>query len=387
MKVRLTAVTPLHIGGREGALNPLEFVLFEGRCYIVSENKLATSLQQTGKSDIFCNWVTGGSRPSLRDFLRDQTLLSRAFLERVSAYSAPAPPRVDGPVRPFVRDAFNRPFLPGSGIKGAIRTAFFYKLLKGLSPEQRKRLLDDFVSARLQEYRRDPRSQRGLRWFQDRFKQRFAQQLDADFFQQFILREGQQRFDPHTDFFRCLRVTDSAALGPGAARVEEIKIWSARSQDSPKRWSLYAECLPKESAMEFEISVDEEILAEFAKRNPRTRFGLEFAKLAELLRNPLDVWAEMGRDLWEREAQFFSRELRLSGVLPERKNRPQIRVGWGAGLLGTSVDMLLPDTLLQDIRNTLFTERGPAPAPKSRRLVIAGNNRLAPLGWATVEQV
>ena len=95
----------------------------------------------------------------------------------------------------------------------------------------------------------------------------------------------------------------------------------------------------------------------------------------------------MGRDLWEREAQFFSRELRLSGVLPQSKNRPQIRVGWGAGLLGTSVDMLLPDPLLRDIRNTLFTERGPAPAPKSKRLVIAGNNRLAPLGWATVEQV
>ena len=72
MKVRLTAVTPLHIGGREGALNPLEFVLFEGRCYIVSETKLTTALQQTDKIDIFCNWVTGCSRPSLRDFLRDQ---------------------------------------------------------------------------------------------------------------------------------------------------------------------------------------------------------------------------------------------------------------------------------------------------------------------------
>ena len=385
MKVRLTAVTPLHIGGREGALNPLEFVLFEGRCYIVSENKLVTALQQTGKIDIFCNWVTGRSRPSLRDFLRDQTLLNWAFLERVSAYSAPAPPRVDGLVRPFVRDAFNRPFLPGSGLKGAIRTAFFYKLLKGLSPEQRQRLLDDFVSARLEEYRRDPRSQRGVRWFQDRFKQWFAQRLDADFFQKFTLREGQRRFDPGTDFFRCLRVTDSTPVEPGRARIEEIKIYSARSQESPKRWSMYAECLPEKSTVEFEISLDEGILAEFAKRNPKTWFGLEFTALVEMLRSPLGVWAEMGRDLWAREEQFFSRELRLSEVLPGNTNRPQVHVGWGAGLLGTSVDMLLPDTLLQDLRNTLFTERGPAPAPKSRRLVVQGSNKMVPLGWATAE--
>lgn len=387
MTVRLTALTPLHIGGREGALNPLEFVLFEGRCYVISEAKLASTLQQAGTIDLFCNWFIGRSRPALREFLAAQKLLNRPFLDRVSAYSSPAPSRVEGPVRPFVRDAFNRPFVPGSGIKGTIRTAFLYKLLKGLAPEPRKKLLDEFVRDRLEEYRRDPRGQKGFRWFQDRFKQWFAQRLDEDFFQKFTLREGQRRFDPHTDLFRCLRVTDSTSLEPGTARVEEIKIWSARLQESPKRWSLYAECVAEKSTVEFEISLDEGILAEFARRNPQTWFGLEFAALAEMLRNPLGVWAEMGRDLLEREAQFFSRELQLSGVLPENKNRPQVRVGWGAGLLGTSVDMLLPDTLLQDLRNTLFTDRGPAPAPKSRRLVVQGSNRLAPLGWAIVERV
>lgn len=387
MKVRLTALTPLHIGGREGALNPLEFVLFESRCYVISESKLATTLQQAGKIDIFYNWFTEHSKPALREFLAAQKLLNRPFLNRVSAYSASAPSRIDGPLRPFIRDAFNRPFLPGSSIKGALRTAFLYKLLKDLPAEQRKQLLEDFVTSRLEEYRRDPRGQRGFRWFQDRFKQWFAQRLDADFFQKFTLRENQRRFDPHTDLFRCLRVTDSTPLASEAARVEEIKIFSARSQESPKRWSLYAECLPERSTVEFEISFDEGLLQEFAKHNSKTWFGLEFADLAEMLHNPLGVWAEMGRDLWEREARFFSHELKLSGVLPEIGNRPLMRVGWGAGLLGTSVDMLLPDVLLQDLRNTLFTERGATPAPKSRRLVIQGNNRSTVLGWATAEQV
>ena len=384
MKVRLTAFTPLHIGGREGALNPLEFVLFEGYCYIVSEGKLASALQQLGKIDIFYTWFTGRQRPALRDFLREQGLLNPSFLGRIAAYSSPAPSRIDGFVRPFIRDAFNRPFLPGSGIKGAIRTTFFYKLLKDLAPEQRKRLLDDFVRARLDEYRRDPRGQKGFRWFQDRFKQWFAQRLEADFFQKFTVRPGQRRFDPHTDFFRCLRVTDSTSLEPGTATVEEIKIFSARSQESPKRWSLYAECLREKSTVECEVSVNDGILGEFAKHNPKTWFGLDFSTLTELLHNPLDVWSEMGRDLLDRETRFFSHELRLSGILPSNAKEPLVRIGWGAGLLGTSVDMLLPDALLQDLRNTLFTERRGTPAPKSRRLVIQANNKLIPLGWATI---
>jgi CRISPR type III-A-associated RAMP protein Csm5 len=117
------------------------------------------------------------------------------------------------------------------------------------------------------------------------------------FFQKFTSRENQRRFDPHTDFFRCLRVTDSTPLEPGTARVEEIKIFSARSQETPKRWSLYAECLPAKSAVEFEISLDEGILQEFAKRNAQTWFGLAFSTIVELLHNPLAVWAEMGQDL------------------------------------------------------------------------------------------
>lgn len=385
MKVRLTALTPIHIGGREGALNPLEFVLFEGRCYVVSEDKLAAALQEQGKIDAFYTWFTARDRPALRDFLHEQRLLDARFLKRIAAYSSVSPPRIDRYLRPCVRDAFHRPFLPGTGLKGAIRTAFLYKLLKDLRPEQRKKVLDDFVTARLQEYRQDPRGQRGFRWFQDRFKQWFAQRMEADIFQRFTLREHQRQYDPHTDLFRCLRVTDSSPLTAEAARVEEIKIFSARSADSPKRFSLYAECVLAGSVFEWESSVDEMTLAEFRKRNQRTWFGTDFATLEEMLRNPLQVWTEMGQDLWQEESQFFSKEFGFSNVMPENKGRPAVRLGWGAGLLGTSVDMLLPGPLLQDLRNTLFTDRGNTPAPKSRRLVIQDNNRRVPLGWATVE--
>jgi CRISPR-associated protein Csm5 len=387
MQVRLTTLTPLHIGGREGALIPLEFVVFDGRCAIISETKLARALQERQLIDTFTTWFTDRGRPALRDFLHEHGLLSTDFLERITAYSSPCSIRVSQGLRTFVRDAFNRPFLPGSSLKGAIRTAFLYKLLKELPSERRQTLLEDFVTSRLQDYRQDHRGQRGLRWFQERFRQGFAQRFEADIFQTFTLREGQRRYDPHTDLLRCLRVTDSTPVESHLAHVEEIKIFSAHSAESPKRWSLFAECIPGGQMFVCEMTLDESLVSEFSKSNGQTWLGMDFAQLREWLHNPISTWTEMGHDLWERETQFFRRELRLIEGLPNGREQRVARVGWGAGLLGASVDMLLPDHLLRELRNTLFTQRGEAPAPKSRRLVVQSDHRPISLGWVGVEAV
>jgi len=360
-------------------------VVFESRCYVISETKLARALQERDQIDTFYTWFTDRHRPALREFLHENQLLNAGFLERVAAYSSPCSIRITQDLRTFVRDAFNRPFLPGTSLKGAVRTALLYKLLKEHPPARRKALLEDFVAARLQEYRQDPRGQQRLRWFQERFKQWFAQRFEADVFQKFTLREGQRRYDPHTDLLRCLRVTDATPVEPQTARVEEIKIFSAHSSESPKRWSLYAECIPVGETFECEMVLDEGLLSTFAKMNPQPWFGVDFAAFRQWLHNPLEVWTEMGRDLWEQEAVFFSRELRLTSVLPDPGGRPVVRLGWGGGLRGTSIDMLLPDSLMQDLRNTLFSDRGTAPAPKSLKLVLQGQNRVASLGWLVTE--
>src|SRR5262245_56199560 len=127
MRLRLTTLTPLHIGGREGALNPLEFIVFEGHCYVIAEAKFSAALQQHGRLDAFYTWFVGQERPVLRDFLRDHRLLNTDFLQRVAAYASVAPMPIQATLRPYIRDAFNRPFLPGTAIKGALRTAFLYK--------------------------------------------------------------------------------------------------------------------------------------------------------------------------------------------------------------------------------------------------------------------
>lgn len=93
----------------------------------------------------------------------------------------------------------------------------------------------------------------------------------------------------------------------------------------------------------------------------------------------------MTSDLLREEESFFSQKLKLKNILNFGNETPNFRLGWGMGLLGTSVAMLLPAETKQDLRNILFTDRGDSPAPKSRRIITSNHSSYAILGWCVVE--
>ena len=130
------------------------------------------------------------------------------------------------------------------------------------------------------------------------------------------------------------------------------------------------------------------MLEEFQKRNEQTQFDVDFSELKKLLKNPLTLWKFMGGRLWEAEDDFFCTHLRSVNVgMPPKATLPLVRLGWGSGLLGTTVDMLLDESDVQRIRDTLFLPRYGTPAPKSRRLAARQGNAYLPLGWAKVKVV
>jgi len=384
MKVILRTLSPIHIGGREQRLSPLEYVISEGRCFIMNEDRLSEDLLKRGKLTPFLNQVQREGRHfDLEVFLRRNGLVQSDFLSSNSSYSSGCPVDLRRDLRPFIRDGFSRPYIPGSAIKGVIRTSLLYVILDRLHEGRRKQLLDDFVEGKLREFKRDPRGQRGFRWFQERFKQWFAQRLDQEIFQKFEIRTKQRGYDPHSDILRAIKVSDSTPVGKEEATVEEIKIFSVAARESPKRWSIYAECIPENTDFQFELKVDQGILSDFAKMNVDTKFGLSFSALSEIISNPLEAVRRMTEDLYKHESEFFR-----SGMLPPEAlqfdQMPNFRIGWGIGLLGTSVDLLLPEKIRQDLRNTLFTERGDTPAPKSRRLIVERKGKIRALGWGNI---
>jgi len=385
MKVKIKTLSPLHIGGKEGIISPLDYVVFNERCYVINEDRLSLELYELGELDSFVDYVKRiGRRVEIEKFLRSRKLLKTDFLEKVSSYFSKSGVKIYGGLRPFIRDAFSQPYIPGSSIKGALRTSIMYVILKRLDDSSRRHLLNDFVQRRIKEYKKDPRGQKGYRWFQERFKKWFAKRLDEEIFQNFILRKGQRRYDAHSDILRYLKVSDSTSLKKESLVMEEIKIYSTQSSENFKRWSIFAECVPSGIEFTFELKIDTNILDDFAKNNSRTAFGMDFGEIYSVLSDPLIAVQERISDLLQEEKLFFSHNPNLREALEFKDNEPNFRLGWGEGLLGTSITLLLPLKIRQELRNILFKDCGDTPAPKSRKIVVGGAKKS--LGWCILRR-
>lgn len=146
-KIRAEILTPVHIGdGSE--LEPLEYVI-KDRFYKVKLGEWLSSLSDEKASEF--KKLTGRDYAqkavltSLRKFVRDNievdkfnewsTDVSDAVIKRYDErFDAPANQL---PMSPFIRTA-QKPYLPGSSIKGAMRTAYLNSLSKIMTVREKR---------------------------------------------------------------------------------------------------------------------------------------------------------------------------------------------------------------------------------------------------------
>ena len=428
MKVKITALAPMHFAASPFHLTTLDYAFANNKCYVLSEDRLLSALAQKGVTDEFVAWMqkpkepakakgpkerepreqqawsllerrperprqrrpkpalgqTHDSRPDITSFLRRHGLLKESDLEAMSKYAVPCRVPPAGEVRPVPRMVDGSPYLPATAVKGALRVAVAYQLLKTMPDKSRRQLLDDFVAGELARFRRDPRSAGRPGWFQDRVKQVFVSHLDHELMQRFRLGEGGSRYGPNTDVFRAVRIADSVPIDQGAVSICNVRIYSAYARTSPKAWTIMAECIWTGAAFEMDVQIDEALLDAFTKANDRTAYGLPFSAVAEMAREPFRAAEAMTADLYAAERRFFEQDLAMPGAADLRGQTPNMRLGWGTTMLGTSVSLLLPGDLRTDLRNTLYHHAGQTYAPKSRKLVEMGGNTFS-MGWARAE--
>lgn len=149
------------------------------------------------------------------------------------------------------------------------------------------------------------------------------------------------------------------------------------------------ECFHGETTIE--ISIDHEILDSF-KRGGAI---LPFSDLNSLIK----LCQDSAQAQWESEQQFHATHTSGEGFNLDRiktfyadtenKNRATLRVGWGTGMLGTTVSLLLDEDTRVRLRNEVISNGQhirPRPAPKSRRFVLENNQPAYPLGWIELRE-
>ena len=370
-KLRLTIKSPVHIGSVEQKITPFEYIEHKGYVYHLSEEKLSEFLLNTKLLNLYLNRVQNeGHRFRIHAFLKEHNIsLSENKLLHLSN-SRKAKLKTNAleltEYRPFIRDAFNKVYIPGTSVKGAIRTAILYHSLKefktknpaGFSTQVEQRIIKDIDERKNKKF--------------------FFQWAIKKWLEGFVL--GNKERSPNTDWLRMLHVSDAYPVSPIETIVIPINIlkkentWTYKKERSGKTTTIWVEAIPKNIEFEFEVTGDTRLLEDFKRTNKNIMLPDDLQKIYDIVTH----WAE---DIFNFERKF------LNGC-PLRKwyetNNANFRVGFGSGMISTTILMLLEPDTRKKVRNYSGQNRELDEAPKSRR-VWSNNNSLIPLGWAVLE--
>lgn len=385
VKLILESLSPVHIGSQERGLDSGDFIKDGKFCYVVDDAKLSESLRQWGLSQKFSTEVMNSrGNFSLYSFLKNCKKASESDLIQIAAYrmeSSSAQGRIRYP-KPFIRDGQFRPFIPGTSVKGAIRTAILYSIVN--RDEVKLNEFRSYVKKKLDEIERRSQDKRMDSWTKENQKKWFSQIFMDDILIRFNLPPSRIQYGPNTDILRCLKISDSLNY-PDRLRLEDVMLMSLRSGRVPYNKNdtiLNVECIPPGVNLEFTLSIDKDILKLFQKQNK-----LPFNNLDDII----GMIKEFCKEQWDEEWDFFdwlkdSKDVSLQQIRSfyDPDYNSAIRIGWGSGLLGTTLDLLLTSESRERLRNLLFINRDDE-APKSRRMTVSRvEDRLEaqmPLGW------
>lgn len=398
--VRFQVLSPLHIGTREGRLLPMEYIFNGNRVYAVDDEKLGRFLVKSGGVQLIDQFVqaarSGDLRKGIAKFLQEKAKIVQARMrevaESVSTYDVDGGSPEMSDFRPFVRDGFGRVYIPGTSLKGVFRTAVLYGMLDAGGTQ--KADLEIEVQERVKQLAAAGKKKE--------FQKKFLSEgiLQKNLLQNFKVTTAKQ--PQNRDLLRCLKVRDAYPVRETCkTRVLRIEFlsktkggafyWSKQKKFDPakhgfvdleKPLSMWVEAVTA-GVFETEIWWDEELFEVFRKENA-TVSSWPVSGLDDVLKKVSD----MSRSVTEHELAFFkgsgedahkSLQKWYGGLQGDL-----LRIGFGSGMLGTTVNLLWSDALRQNIRNVCGHPRHDDPAPKSRRVWKCGESDWRPMGWIRV---
>ena len=384
MKYELEVLSPVHIGSGE-TLSPIE--------YWIKGNTL-----KIADADNFFKKFTSEDVSSLSKSAEDRnfTLYEFAAKRRLNLspkYEMVSKCRPRGDIHLEVKGVKNEVYIPGSSIKGAIRTAILYKWLKDGNSD--KILGSEEVEDIKTLYQRmkivhDRRERNYIKRNLNKKLGNFISNLERKAFR------GKEN-DPKYDIFKYIQISDTSSRSPEESlelRLVQILEMDVRGRrvDWYRRRNrevqLYLECLKQGINFTGYIKPVKEPKALESLKLREEKLSIEYI---------LGACRTFSRDLNEHEIEF-GKKYRINflvSAINELKNEQEhsgekealMKLGWGSGFLSTTISMFVKeeDEELYKAIVSMAPRGYEDEFPKTRRIVFEDEEPRYPPGWVKIK--
>ena len=358
-QLSVQTLSPLHIGDGDELRQDFDFVVHQARTYRLDEDAVLVAKEE------FLKPGRDGRYPAPGHLLKPEDY-NNQDLFRYVLRGFPRSRKTDARIKTFIKDVYDRPYIPGSSLKGAFRTALAWTGWDEVKP----RLEPGAIG---------------------RSKSWAGQPLERKLFGP----------DPNRDLLRSLHVADlfgPAKPGAGLLLVN-AQVLTKRNASSP----IELEAVAGDTTFSGSLTIDETLFTPFAEE--QLHFSNRRHWLGELMARSqahsqarikrLVEWFESA-DGTDAIAKFY-RQLASADPGP---NRALLQLGWGGGWDGKTFwthlqsDPQFFEKLVTDFRLHRAGRNAPPrqagdPFPRSKRAAMVVKDRVArpaaPFGWVLVE--
>ena len=376
LRLQLELESPLFIGDGD-TLSPLSYLTDERKIYVVNVERFLKQISDTERQ-AYLEWLEPildemeklgrrqrrqiASRLSIQEFIQNRLHREPVSLLQTLdciAYTMDAPMFRGGFIHTFTKNADGSPFIPGTEIKGALRTSLLYYLLK------EDRLLYKALRQRLSQLSQSGKGSK--KELKDKVSKEVVER---------ILRG--KKNDAKFDFLKFIQVGDAAFID------YKLRVYTLRSAGTNRFTRTAMEGIGEGAKAEARLIFPpgiERALPELELERLRKFTSPEHFLKAVHLRSK-DILSDTIK-YFERHPQMKSYAQRLIRV--NTSDSPLLRLGWGEGFLSTTVNLIVrerDEKLYEYIRQSLPRRTTPGNFPKTRRVVIDGrDNPIALPGW------
>ena len=379
---QLEILTPVHIGSGE-TLSHIDGYYTNGQWYYIDLERVLTHPSADP------NALT--SEMGRRDFRWERHLRQRNIdPAEVSVYSLSCPQSPEEvEIREAIKGIHDQPLIPGSTLKGAIRTALLGEILS-VSDKVHEKSRDYLNELIERGPRGNPRTEQP------------ARRIETFAFGR----------DPNRDLFRALQVSDTAPLKGEALEIGMVWTMTLNQNnelvqkiDRGREYKNFVQHIRTQQRLTFTLKIDDLLFREREKQ--RLSFNnlqqQTLQDIAEVCRSAVDQLIRDEQDFFNyyrlpEIANIYDKLLNLNDTVPE--GAFLLQIGWGTGYNANTVTNLFTDDEESSVdwmdlrerfrlgesrsRRGVYDERE---FPKTRRILYRGQNPLAPLGWVKISPV